>query len=289
MIYTEVVTVGTGRQFATVNEAYDAVSTGGAIAVYPGIYHFPSTLNINKKVDIIGMSEDISQVVFYGATSNPRRLSLSFSSHADCLIEGIEFRVIPGVDIELGCIQWTTHGNQKLLFNGCRFFSETSVYGMIYSGARFADGSHPIITFTHCDFVGQGHSGAFRWVQANLVKVIKSQRNIDLGFQVRGSWLEDDTVTSSTMGYDPDFALTQAKEPISILAKGRVIDETHQIHVRVVVFYWHYPPRHLARKAGHDGQWQAHVRRGWQYGVYYQGVGMKPRIEGPYLSDEAPT
>ena len=289
MSYSEVVTVGAGRQFATVNEAYDAVSTGGAIAVYPGIYHFPSILYINKKVDIIGMSEDISQVVFYGATNSLRRWSLFFLSHADCLIEGIEFRVTPGSGIEWACIEWTTHGNQKLLFNSCRFFSETPVYGMIYSYARFEEGSHPIITFTHCDFVSQGQYGAFRWVQANLVKVIKSQRNINLGFQVRGSWLEDDTVTSSTMGYGLDFAPTQAKEPISILAKGRVIDVTHQIRVRVVVFYWHYPSRHLARKAGHDGQWQAHVMREWQYGVYYQGAGMQPRIEGPYLSDEAPT
>ena len=72
-------------------------------------------------------------------------------------------------------------------------------------------------------------------------------------------------------------------------AAGRTIDIHGARVARVVLFDWDSPAAHVAPPPDSDGQWHTFVPYSVRFGVYYQGAGMQPRIEGPYLSDEAPS
>ena len=60
---------------------------------------------------------------------------------------------------------------------------------------------------------------------------------------------------------------------------------------RIVLFDWQSPAKHYVATVDADGYWRAPVIPGTQYGIYYLSNDYRgqPRIEGPYLSDEAPT
>lgn len=299
--YTSIVTAGSPvlpayaehPNYPTIQAAISAVPGGGLVLLMPGIHWGPSgdtQIYLGKDITIAGTGltpEDTELRI-----ASDKRHGYFYAVGRTILLENLHIHRPAGgssPDVRSFYVQQGSgNANLKLRFHRVRFSSDQpNSYGMYYGGYRnLWDPEHYTehVRFTHCQLdrpPGNGYQ--FRWTPLDKTRLEKCYCPGGLAtFDTGGSWALNDSVTTPTEGYGPQYALPVT--PLQRVPVQGTARHAGQARVRVVVFLWDTTWWHTTPPLAADGSWTAYIPPGHAYGVYYTGFdgGTTPRVEGPY-------
>ena len=269
--------------FGTLNAAIQAAPVGAFIGIVPGTYNLNddatdslARTEITKTCYIQGLGQTPEEVLLTRSPGPENRNALNWHSGVESVVENVWIR---GAGADGDNVVREPQRAESIILN--KVILDDVSDGAFLSWGQY-DYSGDIIV-QNCTirnvgrlFTASGGITASRW------KFRKTESSRGNNHAV-SEW---DVVSSPADGYGHQYG--------SLLLRGWQRIESRAINTqamrasRVRVFLWDNPSLSFRVFVTPGGEWHTFVPYDVRFGVYYQGAGMKPRIEGPYLSDEAP-
>lgn len=270
--------------FGTLNAAIQAAPVGAFIGIVPGTYNLNddatysyNRTSIAKTCYIQGLGQTPEEVLLTRSPGSENRNALEWTGGVESVVENVWIR---GAGSSGDNVVRQPQIAESIILN--KVILDRASDGAFLSWGQYDYSGDIIVQNCTIRNIGElfntaGGITASRW------KFRKTESSKHNNWQV-AEW---DVVSSPAYGYGHQYG-SLVLSPVAQRIESRAIDTQGRRTSRVRVFLWDNPSLSFPGFVAPGGEWHAFVPYNVRLGVYYQGAGMKPRIEGPYLSDEAP-
>ena len=271
--------------FGTLNAAIQAAIPGTFIGIVPGTYNLNDDASgslarteITKTCYIQGLGQTPEEVLLTRSTGSANRNALNWHSGVESVVENVWIR---GAGTSGDNVVREPQRAESIILN--KVILDDVSDGAFLSWGQYAYSGDIIVQ--NCTIRNVGYLfNAVGWITASRWKFRKTESSRDNNHAV-SEW---DVVSSPADGYGHQYG-SLVLSPLAQRIESRAINTQGRRASRVCVFLWDNPSLSFRVFVTPGGEWHTFVPYSVRFGVYYQGAGMQPRIEGPYLSDEAPS
>ena len=278
---------GYTQVFETLNAAIQAAPVGAFIGIVPGTYNLnddasgsPARTEITKTCYIQGLGQTPEEVLLTRSTGFANRNALDWHSGVESVVENVWIR---GAGTSGDNVVREPQQAESIILNKVILDDVSDGAFLVWTQPAYSGD----IIVQNCTIRNVGylfHTPGVGRITASRWKFRKTESSRDNNHAV-SEW---DVVSSPADGYGHQYG-SLVLLPLAQRIESRAINTQGRRASRVCVFLWDNPSLSFRVFVTPGGEWHTFVPYSVRFGVYYQGAGMQPRIEGPYLSDEAPT
>lgn len=274
--------------FTDLYHAINTVPENTLILVAPGVYHSTCTFFececLCRNLAVRGVGDSPEDVVLTRSHVN----YMTFGVGKTVTIENLTIRSLTGTDNMQSYARRATNVTYSKVFFDARGSS-----GGYFMERPDDDTNEAVIRLRYVTLAGTHQKSFFNLRQGTQLKrsewslhrIVYPRSSYGDGATPIGTFAEDDRVTTPQEGYGHhygDFYISLVSSTVS----GVVLDPQVKRPVRVVVFDWNNPWKHVRTRSNDQGEWVVSVPPQVTFGVYYlsQNHRITPVIHGPYTA-----